>query len=121
MFLIAPRFTNLQDERERMVLVNFLQRAAQVANNITLLDQDGASTDGNKAGNLDAVWVVYVSNSSADTEDTVAHNLGRIPLGMLIGIPDKDSVIYNGTTTWTSTNLFLRASAATTTVNLVVF
>ena len=120
-FLQAHRFLDLSTEREQTALVDFLQQAARVANNITFLDRDGAITNGLKAGNLDAVWVVYTSNASADTEDTVAHNLGRIPLGIFVGIPDKSSVIYSGPTTWTATNLFLRASAATTITNLLVF
>lgn len=120
-FLVPPRFLGLDDDRERHVLSNFLQLATSVANNISFLDRDGAITNNAKAGNIDGMWIVYTSNGTADTEDTVAHELERIPVGLFVGIPDIAGVIYAGTTAWDSTNIYLRASLATVTVNLLVF
>lgn len=99
----------------------YLETLSRMARGLSFLDNDGGITAGRRCLNIDAVWVNYVSNGVANTEDTVAHNLGRAPIGIWIGVPDKSSIIYSGPTAWTSTNIFLKASAATTTVNILVF
>jgi hypothetical protein len=63
-----------------------------------------------------------VSNGTANTEDTVTHTLGRIPVGIWVGIPDKSAVIYaDNEAAWSTTNIRLKASAATVTVRILVF
>jgi len=109
------------DPGYQMRVRDFFQRVAYRLNLINFLPPSGTiSTDG-KPLNIDAIWVVYVSNGTANTEDTVAHGLGRQPADMWVGLPDKSAVIYKGTTAWTSTQVFLKASAATVTVNLLLY
>ncbi len=120
-FLVPPRFLGLDGQRERHALSTFLREASAVANNISFLDRNGAITNNAKAGNIDGMWIVYTSNGTADTEDTIAHELGRLPVGMFVGLPDKAAVVYAGTTTWTLSNIYLRASVATVLVNILVF
>ena len=99
----------------------YLQDLNRIVRNLTFLAADGTIDGGLRCLNFDAVWVRYVSNAVADTEDTVAHNLSRVPVGLFVGIPNVSAIIYAGPTAWTSTNLFLRASAVSVTVNLLVF
>ena len=121
MTLNPPRITNFEDPRQKYLLNNYLTELGNMALRLTFLDSDGGTTGGRKAYNFDAVWVAYTSNGSANTEDTVAHNLGRVPLGILVGVADVTGIVYSGPTAFTSTNIFLQASVATLTVNLLVF
>jgi len=121
MTLIAPRITDMNDPLQQSKQNQFLRDIRQMAFLLTFLDKNGGVADGLKAYNFDAVWVAYTSNGSADTEDTVAHKLDRIPNGVWAGMPDKAAVIYDSGTAWTSTNIFLKADAATVVVNLLVF
>ena len=99
----------------------FFTRVAKRLDLVSVLPHGGTITTDEKPLNFDAIWVAYVSNAVANTEDTVAHALGRTPVDLLVGMPDKSAVIYKSTTTWSSTNIYLKASAATVTVNLLVF
>ncbi len=119
--MFVPRITDLADERQLEAMNRLMMNLAQMSTRLTFLDSDGGTTAGRKAYNFDAVWVAYASNASADTEDTVPHNLGRVPAGMLIGVADKAGDVYNGTTTWTSTDIYLKADVTSLTVNLLVF
>ena len=102
-------------------ITQYLQDLNRMARSMTFLSYAGTITSGLRSLNLDAVWVQYVSNGVANTEDAVAHNLGRIPLGAFVGLPDISATIYAGPTAWTSTNVYFRSTAATTTVNLLLF
>ena len=99
----------------------FFDRVTKRLGLVSFLPPSGTIITDEKPLNFDAIWVAYVSNAVANTEDTVAHALGRTPVDVWVGTPDKSAVIYKGTTTWTSTNIYLKASAATVTVNLLVF
>lgn len=81
----------------------------------------GSITNNAKAGNFNARWQVFTSNGTANTEDTVAHLLGRIPVGILTSLPDKAAVLYKGTTAWTKTNIYVKTSAATVAWKVLVF
>jgi len=123
MALIAPRLTENfnEDPRQRFMLEQFFRDMLNMAFRISLKAKDGTIGDGKRAYNIDAVWVAYVSNSVADTEDTVSHSLGRVPLAAFVGLPDKNAVIYDSGTDWTATDVYLKSTAATTTVNLLLF
>src|SRR3990167_4348090 len=66
---------------------NYLQELFFVARNLALTN--GAITNGAKVGNLNARWVVFTSNGSANTEDAVTHSLGRVPRLIIPCEPDK--------------------------------
>ena len=117
----APPLIREGDPQAPFLLTQYLQDLNRMARSLTFLDSDGGFTDGRRALNIDAVWTAYVSNGTANTEDTVAHSLGRIPVGMFTGTPDKAASIYSGSTAWTATNIFLKASVATVTVRVLVF
>lgn len=120
--LIVPRITDFDDPRQKFMLQQFLKELLDMAFRLTFLNKAGAVTGGTRSYNFDAVWVAYVSNGTANTEDTVTHNLGRTPVGLFTGIPDKSATIYaDNQTAWSSTSIRLKASAATVTVNLLLF
>ena len=98
-----------------------LRELYDAALNLSLTSRDGAIQNNDKVGNLDAVYVVFTSNGTAGTEDTVAHKLGRTPVGYFPVRQDKAAVLYDGTTTFTSTNIYFRTSVATVAWTVVIF
>ena len=67
--------------------------------------------------NIDGEFVTYTSNGTANTEDTVSHTLGSIPIGYIVIKQDKGSSVYEGGTSWTTSNIYLKqtgTSVATT-------
>jgi len=62
---------------------------------------------------------VFVSGTSAggNVEFSVTHSLGRVPQGYIIFFTDKATSLYQGPTTgtaWTTTQIFIKSSTATT-------
>ncbi len=70
--------------------------------------------------NLD-VQIKTITIAAADTEETVSHTLKRIPAGYLVIGIDKAAIIYDGSTAWTATNLYIKTNTADTTVKLLIF
>jgi len=58
---------------------------------------------------------------SANVEFTVIHNLGVVPHGYLVAYQDKAGSVYDGGTSWTSTNIYLKASVANMNIKVLVF
>ena len=71
--------------------------------------------------NLDKVFVTFTSNGSSDTEDSVAHTLGKVPQGFRVVNKDKAADVYDSGTAWTKTNIFLKTNVATAILKLEVF
>jgi hypothetical protein len=81
----------------------------------------GTGADGVNGENMAGQFQVYTSNGSADTEDTIAHTLGSVPIGYIVIKQDKGSVVYDSGTAWTATNVYLKQTVATvaTTIFLI--
>lgn len=77
----------------------------------------GPATSGNDGENIFGQWVTFTT-STADTEVVVPHTCGVIPVGYLVTKINKGGVVYISTTTWTSTNIYIKCSTATTIVTL---
>lgn len=75
----------------------------------------GIGTTGINGQNISGQWVTYTSNGAANTEDTIAHTIGSIPLGYLVVSQNKAGTIYQqaGTgTAWTSSNIYVKCNVA---------
>jgi len=78
-------------------------------------------------GNLDGVWpgtlavgYTVTTPGAPNTEFTVTHNLGRVPIGYDVKSLDAAAIIYDSRKAlWTPTQMFLKCNAAS--VNLVLF
>jgi len=70
--------------------------------------------------NLD-VQIKTITIAAANTEEAVAHTLKRIPAGYLVISINKAAIIYDGTTAWTSANLYIKTNTADTTVKVLIF
>ena len=70
--------------------------------------------------NIDCDIVEFTSSATPDAENTVAHNLGKVPEHVIVTSLDKGAVIYKGTTAFTATNVYLKATLASTAVKIVL-
>jgi hypothetical protein len=92
-----------------------------MAKNLSLTQTSNrAILHGDKAGNFAGKWVVFTS-AGANVENTIAHGLKRIPRGYMVGEADKACSVYDGTTAWTITNIYLKADVATVALKILVF
>jgi hypothetical protein len=99
-----------------------LNRLFQIARNISLTQTSTrAILHGDKSGNIDGKWIVFTSSGTANLENTIAHGLKRIPRGYIVGEADKACSVYDGTTAWTLTNIYLKVSVATVALKIMVF
>jgi hypothetical protein len=73
------------------------------------------------ADNFNAQTVTVSNTGTANADFAVAHTLKRIPTGYILISNDKAGFIYNGTGTWTTTNIYLKHSVANAAVTVIVF
>lgn len=77
----------------------------------------GTYTSGNTnlGENIAGQFVSFTSDASANTEFSVTHNLGAIPIGYIVFYQDKAGSLYqtptNGTD-WTATTVYLKCSVS---------
>lgn len=57
----------------------------------------------------------------ADTEFTVQHNLGVVPIGYIPNVSPAGVVYDSRRASWTDQQMFLKCNAATVTLYLIVF
>lgn len=108
--ILFPKPRDLYDQLLQQAFTNYLNKLVDIINGgIRLSD------------NEDSVEVAYSSNAIADTEDTVAHTLGRTPVGFRVVNINKGGVVYDSGTSWTSSNIYLKCTTSSTTATLRVF
>lgn len=76
--------------------------------------------DGTKADNIDGAWAT-VTFASANTDTTITHNLGRVPVGYHVVSKSASTDVFNGVAAWTTTQITLQSSVAGVTVKLFIF
>jgi len=57
---------------------------------------------------------------AANTEFAVAHTLKRVPTGYLVIKNSTTGAVYDGATTWTTTNIYLRCSIANANITVII-
>jgi hypothetical protein len=71
--------------------------------------------------NFDAKMVSFTSSATPDAENTVTHTLGKIPTGYIVYSRNKAAVLYDGTTAWSTTSIYLKSNVASTAFKILVF
>lgn len=94
-----------------------IRSLADLVSNLAVIFDKGVGID----DNLDWVTVDFTSNGSANTEDAIAHTLGRIPVGYVVVSQDKAGSVYVSGTAFTSSLIYLKTSATSVAVKLRVF
>jgi hypothetical protein len=76
--------------------------------------------DGTLTDNLNGAWASPVTPGAVNTDFTVTHNLGRIPVGYLVMSKSAACDVYTGSVGATKTQLTLRATVAGVTLKLFI-
>ena len=71
--------------------------------------------------NLNVQEKAYTTNGTPNTEDSVSHTLKRIPRGYFLVGSDKAVSLYNGTTSWTATALYIKANVASAAITIIIY
>jgi len=58
---------------------------------------------------------------TANTQFSITHHLERIPLGYVTLKISNGGIIYDGTSSWTTTTIYLRCTTANANVKILVF
>lgn len=76
--------------------------------------------DGTHSDNISGAWAAVADTGGANTNFTVTHNLGRLPVGYILMKADRAVSIYTGSVAATTTQLTLKANVANAAVSLFV-
>ena len=109
----AGTVEQLSDEYHR-VTSQFARIISEVVNG-RLTFGDGIDYD-----NVAGKWIDYTTNATPDTEDTIAHGLGVIPVGYIVFKQSKAGSLYTGATAWTSSNIYLKCNVASMAVRIFI-
>ncbi len=77
--------------------------------------------DGTNAENISGEFLSFTSDVSVDTEFSVSHSLGVIPIGYLIMYQDKAGSMYQAPTTgtnWTDSTIYLKCDVSSVTFSI---
>jgi len=80
---------------------------------------NGDISNQEKGENIDGQFLVFTSEG-ADAQTTIAHSLGRVPSGYIVVSQNKAASLYTDTT-WTTSNIYLKSSTATTNFTIFIF
>lgn len=81
----------------------------------------GTGVDGENGINMAGQFQEFTTSATPDAENTIAHTIGSIPIGVIIMHQDKAGALYQGPTTgtnWTATNVYLKSDVASVTFNI---
>ena len=110
--------TTKKNEEYRGYLDNVDTDVKNIITNMQGRISFGELTDGKSGESVSGECSVVSDTGNADTEFTIAHNVGAVPLGFIVTNIDKGGVVYDSGTTWTSTNIYLKCTTANTNVTL---
>lgn len=71
--------------------------------------------------NVDASRIVFTSHATPGTEASVAHGLGKVPLGYIVTGQETAGTVYDGSTANTNTTLYLKSDVSSKAFRLLVF
>jgi len=71
--------------------------------------------------NFDCNIQTVTLSAVVGTELEITHNLRKIPTGYMVVSKDKTGDIYNGSSAWTATTLYLKSSVSSPTITVLVF
>ena len=71
--------------------------------------------------NFDGALLQFTTNGTANTEDTTAHGLRKVPNYFIVLSADKGGVLYKSGTAWDATNIFTKCSTTSTAMKIFVF
>lgn len=98
------------DKTLELELLNFIKDAAELLNN-------GLSFD----DNFYAETLTVADTGAANSENAITHTLKKVPTGFFLIYKDRAGDAYDSGTTWTATTIYIKFSAANSSIKLLVF
>lgn len=80
----------------------------------------GTSTNGYRGQNVSGEFHRKADTGNADTQFSVTHTLGIVPTDYIVTYISKGGVVYDSGTTWTTTTIYLKCTAANAAVNIFI-
>lgn len=80
----------------------------------------GTGISGERGENIDGRFQTITTNATPNTQDTLAHGLGSVPIGYIVVNQDKAGSLYDSGTAWTSTNMYFKCDVASVTFTIFV-
>jgi hypothetical protein len=100
------------------VLAKWLERHGRVLDgNVSF---GSTMTNKDQEQNIECWKASGTTPATANTEFSVTHGLGRIPLTLAGWDTNNGGVIYRSTTAWTKTAVFLKCTTASAAYNIVL-
>jgi len=84
-----------------------------------LIEFGPTMTNNEQSRNIQCSKATGVTPGVANTEFSVNHTLGRIPI-TFFGHTNNGGVLYQSTTAWTKTKIFLKCTTATASFSVVI-
>lgn len=99
-------------------VVKSLQRTYQILRgNVSY----GTLVPGDPGQNISGYPVTVTTPGVANTEFAVTHKLNRVPVGFHVMTKNGPTDVYQSTTLWTKTQIFLKATGTNVKVTLFIF
>jgi len=116
----APDLDFITVKADDTSLSRFAKMLQKVYRNLVLVINGNIGFgDGTHADNINGSWV-SVTFASANTDTTITHNLGRIPVGYIVMTKSQACDVYTGSVSATKSQITLRGTVAGTTVTLFI-
>lgn len=74
-----------------------------------------------KSRNIDAYPATAKTPAVAATEFAIIHGLNRVPIGFHLVSKDGQTDVWNSTTPWTTSTIFLKASGLNVNITVLIF
>src|SRR6266436_7751467 len=118
---VAPNLNFTEVKLEQKSLSSFVQMIRTVYQNfVVAFNGQIGFGDGTNLDNINGSWINVVAPVGANTDFTVNHNLGRLPVGYWIMQKDRATDVYTGSVAATATQLTLRATVASAVLRIFI-
>lgn len=112
----VPRTTTMDDTPAGRQYVQ-LQTSKVLAGNVSF----GSTMDNTgQDQNIQGYKAMGTTPATPNTQFSINHSLGRIPIGFLVISLNAVATIYAGTTAWTSTTIYLACNQSSVAYSLIV-
>lgn len=119
---VAPNLDFTTIPNEFRSLQPFVQMLAKDYRNLAIiLNYHVGFGDGTNPDNIDGVWANVTAPATPNTNFTVTHNLGRVPIGYLVVSKDRACDVFTGTIVATKSQITLQAGVASAVLRLFIF
>src|SRR6266436_6069231 len=118
---VAPNLNFTEVKLEQKSLSSFVQMIRTVYQNfVVAFNGQIGFGDGTNLDNINGSWINVVAPVAPNTDFTVNHNLGRLPVGDWIMQKDRATDVYTGSVAATATQLTLRATVASAVLRIFI-